>query len=72
MSHSMIFPCWCPPCHPVHTQPQVLVLSSGDGDNLGQVGMAFSLKVWGIHLEIMLLSTDLTGNISQSFENALL
>lgn len=43
----------------------MLVLSSGDGDNIGQVGMAFSVKVWDIHPEIMgLLSTDLTRKIS--------
>lgn len=34
-------------------QPQVFVLSGGDDDNLFQVGMTFSVKVWGIPLEIM-------------------
>ena len=48
----------------MHAQLQVLVLSSGDGDNLGQVGMIFSVKVWDIQPEIMgLLSNDLTRNI---------
>lgn len=31
-----------PPLHPEHAQPRVLVLSSDDSDNSGQVGMSFS------------------------------